>query len=400
MAKYWAKLPPAIISLILSHVSREAAADHTLARYAAVNKDWQYFFEQLTFRYLRLGPDDLQKFETIISIHKERRKWLRAVSFRDRADGSARVGGGLETSPLGHSPSEAVCSLLRLFKKWDCDTSLRLALYLSARTISSLENWRTAFHENAASLHLTNRPYQPEKNGLNYIIGEVPAVKSFSVQYQGREVTSTNTILSLCSTLPGLEELCLQDMDHNNLDTKHLDIAELTTKFPKTLKRLKILRQDGRGTQNVRPSVRLYLIERLIWFGQTTPLEELSITTSENAAEELFGNLRDLIPGPSSSGTFDWPALQSLTLTCSSLKPGARQVAVNRLLHQAGVAALGLPKLRQMLLLSYNTRRLEEVDGIFRYVVGGQGKAIATCFGKLASYLGVLVSVMSLTANV
>lgn len=393
MAKYWATLPPAIIRLILSHVSREAAADHTLARYAAVNKDWQYFFEQLTFSCLDLGPDDLQKFETIVSMHKERRKCLRAVSFRDRADGGARLGGGSEKSLLGHSPSQAICSLLRLLKKWDCDTNLRLALYLSARTTSSLEKWRTAFQEIAATLHSTNGSYQPGKDGLNYTIGEIPAVKSFSVQYQGKEVVSASTILSLCSTIPELEELCLQDLDHNNPHTKHFDVVDLILKLPKTLKRLHILGQYGGGRQNLRRSVRLYFVQRLVWFGMTKRLEELSITTSENVAEELFGNVRYLLPGSpySTIGMLYWPALQSLTLTCSSLKPGAPYAAVNSLLYRAGVAAWCIPKLRQMLLLSYNNRRLGETDGFFRYdVAWEQGKPIATCFGESIKYLSIV----------
>lgn len=90
----WAKLPPAIVGLVLYHVAREAALNHTLARYAAVNKDWQYLFEQFTFRSLNLGPEDLPEFEDMVSTHNDRRKWLRTVLLRvcDRNGAQLDVG--------------------------------------------------------------------------------------------------------------------------------------------------------------------------------------------------------------------------------------------------------------------------------------------------------------------
>lgn len=386
MAYRWATLPPAIISFILNHVARAAAAsDHTLVRCAAVNKDWQYLFEQLTFRHLVIRPDDLSAFETIVSLNSDRRRWLRSVSFHDRADGGADLGDGSEKSLLEHNPSQGVCSLLRILKKWARDSNLRLALYLSARTISSLGRQRgTTFHQNAASLHSANTPRLPEKDGLSHIIEEIPAVKTFSIQYKGDEVNSIHTVLNLCSKLPGLEEFCLQDLDHRKEHTKHFKVAELTRELPTTLKRLHVL---GRGCREPQTVCR-FLVQRLVWFGTKTPLEELSITTSENAAEEFFEDVSNFIPGSSGRWILHWPALQSLTLTCSSLRPDSSHATINRLLHQAGMTALDLPGLRQLLLVSYNTGKIGEIDGLFRYVAGEEGKAIATCFSESAENLG------------
>jgi hypothetical protein len=359
----------------LDHVAQEAVWDHTLARYATVNRDWQYLFEQFTFRNLSLGADDLSDFEKTVSIHSERRKWLQAVTFR--ADG-----GGSERLLPKHDPFQSTFSLLRLLKKWDHNANLHLALYLSAHTTSSLDIQRVlVLHEGAAFLYSTNKPYLLQEDYPGYIIGEIPAVKSFSIQYKGKDVTSTQTAMSLCSKLPGLEELCLQDLGYHEKQAKHFRIAELTPELPTTLKRLHILGQGSTGPQ----STCRFLVQRLVWFGITTPLKELSITTSRNAAEEFFENVRNLTySSTSTSGILHWPALESLTLTCSLLGLGTSRPVVNRFLHQAGIIALGLPRLRELRLLSYSSRRRQEVDGIFRYVIRGQGKATALCSGKLA----------------
>lgn len=383
MAYHWAQLPPAIICLILKHVAQETASHHTLAQYAAVNRDWQYVFEQLTFRSLILGPDDLPKFESIVSTHSERRKWLRVVSFHDFADGGAHLDGGLEELLPERTLSQAVCSLLHLLKKWDRDADLRLVLRLSAPVVSSLGGQRgAALHPSPASLPSTNMPRHPEKDGLSHIIGEILAVKGFAIQYHEEKPISPRTIISLCPRLPELEELCLQDLGHHNADKKHWEIAELTPQFPKNLKRLHVLGQGGKGSK----SACRFLVQRLAWFGMTTPLQELSITTSGHAAEEFFENLKNLATGSSASGTCYWPALQSLTLACSLLEPGAPHSASNRLLHQAGMMALGLPRLRGLRLLSYSTRRKGKVDGFFHYVAKEKGRDTATCSGESAQH--------------
>ncbi|KAG8160021.1 hypothetical protein KVR01_010658 [Diaporthe batatas] len=378
MANYWASLPPGIIGLILSHVAQEAASDHTLARYATVNQNWQYLFEQLTFRSLSLGPDDLSDFELTVSINSERRKWLRAVSFHDRSDGDKS-----ETLVLEHDPSRTVFSLLSLLKKWDHDGNLHLTLYLSAHTTNSLDAQRAAtLHENGSFLHSTIQPRLPKKDFPAHIFGDIPAVKSFSIRYEGKGVTVTRAAISLSSAFPGLEELCLQNCDHHNEHTKHIRIAELVPQLPKTLKRLHILGQGSKGAQST--SACRFLVQRLVWFGMTTQLKALSVTTSGNTAEEFLEAFRNLTSGSvPNSGTLQWPALESLTLTCSLLGQGTPRSIVNRFLHQAGIAALGLPRLRELRFLSYSSRRRGEVNGLFRYVIRSYGEATAACFGEL-----------------
>lgn len=383
MAYHWTTLPPAIAGLILNHVAREAALDHTLARYTAVNRDWQYLFEQFTFRSLNLGHDDLSEFETIVSTHSDRRKWLRAVSFHVVGCDCAHLDNKPAKPPPEHKVSQAVASLLRLLKKLDTDANLRLALCLSAPAVSSPGNGRvTRFHRKSAAIHSANKLHQPEQDGLGHIVDQVPAIKNFSIRYREGQITSSRAVTDLCSMLPQLEELCLQDVHHNNEHTKHFQIAELTPEFPTTLKRLHVLGQGGRDPKGVCR----FLVQRLIWFGMTTRLQELSITTSGNAAEEFFENLRNPAHGSPNGRTCHWPALQSLTLTCSLLKLGIPHAAVNRLLHQAGMAALDLPRLRELRLLAYNTRKRGQVDGFFRYVAKGQEKNIATCFGESEQY--------------
>lgn len=366
MANDWATLPSAIIGLILSHVAREAAAHHTLARYAAVNKDWQYLFEQLTFRSINLGPDDLAKFETIVAIHFQRREWVREVTFHDCADVGAHLDGGPANHAPEIKPSEALSSLLLLLNKWNWLAKLRLTISFSAPTATA-----------TALVRRRKATYHRAENFPSCLTWEVPAIKSFSVQYFERIVT-TSTVMNLCSKMPELEELYLQDLNHQNDHNKHSKIAELIRYFPTNLRGLHVLGHGGRGPKGVCP----YLVQRLIWFGTTTPLRDLSITTSGDAAEEFFAYPKSLEPEFLSGRTCYWPALQSLTLACSHLRPGTPRASVNRLIHQAGMAALGLPRLRQLRLLSYNIRKHGLIDGLFHYVAKGQGRDIATCFGE------------------
>lgn len=383
MANHWATLPPAIIGLVLNHVAREAAMDHTLARYAAVNKDWQYLFEQFTFRSINLSENDLPKFGTLISTHSDRRKWLRTVSFHVVDCACVHLDGGAAKSLPEYKVSQAVASLLCLLETWDTDGNLRLTLCFSAPTSSSPESGRgTRSHRKSAAIHSVDRLHQSEKDALGHSIEQILAIKSFSIRYREGSITSSRALIKLCSKLPGLEELCLQDVHHHNEHIKYFQIAELTPKFPTTLKRLHVLGQGGKDSKGVCR----FLVQRLVWFGMRTRLQELSITTSENAAEEFFENLRNFGHGSSNGRTCHWPALQSLTLTCSLLKPGTPHAAINRLLHQGGMAALDLPMLQELRLLSYNTRKWGEIDGLFRYVVKGQKKDIATCFGESAQY--------------
>lgn len=362
MTHDWATLPSAVVGLILSHVTQEAAAHHNLVRYATVNKDWQYLFEQLTFRSMNLGPDDLAKFETIVAIHRQRRKWVREVTFHDRADVGAHLDGGSANHAPETKLSEAFWSLLTLLEKWNWDAKLRLTLSFSAPTAT------------ATGLDKRRKTTYPCPSPL---IWEVPAIKSMSVQYSERIVT-TSTVMNLCSKMPELEELYLQDLDHKNDHNKHFKIAELIRYFPTTLRRLHVLGHGGRDPAGVCP----FLVQRLIWFGITAPLRDLSITTSGDAAEEFFEYPKSPRFGSPSGGTYYCTTLQSLTLACSQLRPGTPHASVNRIIHQAGMAALGLPRLRELWLLSYSTRNPGGVDGFFHYVSGGQGRDTATCFGE------------------
>lgn len=366
MTHEWATLPSAVTGLILNHVARDAAAHHNLARCATVNKDWQYLFEQLTFRSMNLGPDDLPKFETLVAIHRQRRKWVREVTFHDRADVGAHLDGGSANHAPETKLSEAFWSLLLLLEKWDWDAKLRLTLSFSAPTATA-----------AALARRREATYHRTENLPSCLIWKVRAIKSMSVQYSERIVT-TSTAMNLCSKMPELEELYLQDLDHENDHNKHFEIAELIRYFPTTLRRLHVLGHGGRDPAGVCP----FLVQRLIWFGITTPLRDLSITTSGDAAKEFFEYPKSPRSGSPSGGTYYCTTLQSLTLACSQLRPGTPRASVNRVIHQAGMAALGLPRLRELRLLSYNTRKQGLIDGFFHYVAKRQGRDIATCFGE------------------
>lgn len=192
-----------------------------------MNRDWQYLFEQFTCRSLNVGHDDLPESETMVSIHSDRRKWLRAVSFHVVDCECAHLDHKTAKPPSEHQVSQAVASLLRLLKKGDIDANLCLALCLSAPTASSPGSKRvTRFHREYAALHSIERLRQTEKDGLGHIVRQIPAIKSFSIRYREEQTISCRAVIDLCSQLPELEELCLQDIHHQNEHTKHFQIAK------------------------------------------------------------------------------------------------------------------------------------------------------------------------------
>ncbi|ROW10253.1 hypothetical protein VMCG_02058 [Cytospora schulzeri] len=283
MASTWTSLPLAIRILILNNIAREAAFDHTLTQYVAVSRDWQYFFEQLTFRSLCLGPDDLPEFDRIL--WGTRRRWLRRLSF------------GVQ--------------------------------------------------------------------------GEAPITASLFTGYRKQQPIGTHTALNL-SKFYRLQELCIQvpdacqALEAHDQTRCHQEVATLIPGLPASLKRLHILGIGGDDPTRVCRSV----VRRSAWLAfMVTPVEELSVTTSRNAAEEFFEPL-PVLRGGLIVGEFHWPGLQSLTLACSLLRPEASHPEVNRFLHKAGISALHMPELRRLQMYSRDTfANKDEVDGFFQYFV-------------------------------
>lgn len=288
---------------------------------------------------------------------------------------------GSTTTLPEHRPPQAACSTLRLRRKWDKDNKLRLVLDIPGPTTSSHDERREeTARRDAVSIHPAEMSRQPEKDSLSPILGETSTVKSLVVKYGEGDEASIREVMSLCSRLPELEELCFRNVWARMDYSKYRQIAESATDFPTTLKRLHVL---GRGRQDPEGVCR-FLVHRLARFGVATGLEELSITTSDSAARMLVLYLRGLTPGPPAGEICHWPALRSLTLTSCEVGPRITNVFANRALHHAGMVALDLPGLRELRLVSYHPKRREEIDGLFYYNVKGEGRDGAVCFGKSA----------------
>lgn len=298
-------------------------------------------------------------------------------------DDNAHLDGGSAISPPEHAPPQAACSPLRLRRKWGKDTKLRLVLDIPAPTTSSQSERRgESVHRDAVSIHPAEMSRQPEKDGLSQMLGETSTVKDLCVKYGEGDQAGVREVIRLCSRLPELEELCFRNVRGRMDYSKYFQIADSTTELPTTLKRLHVL---GRGRQDPETVCR-FLIHRLARFGMATGLQELSITTSDCAARVLLGYLRGLTPGPPAGEICHWPALRSLTLTSWEVGPRIINVAANRALHHAGMVALDLPGLRELRLVSYHPKRRKEIDGLFYYIVKGEGRDTAVCFGKSAQY--------------
>lgn len=298
-------------------------------------------------------------------------------------DDNAHLDEGSSISLSEQRPPQAACSPLRLRRKWDKDSKLRLVLDIPAPTTSSHDERRgETVHRDAVSIYPAEMSRQPEKDGLSQILGETSTVKNLCVKYGEGDEASIREVMSLCSRLPELEELCFQNVQSRMDYSKYSQIAKSAAEFPKTLKRLHVL---GRGHQDPEGVCR-FLIHRLARFGMATGLEELSITTSDSAARVLVMYLRGLTPGPPAGEICHWPALRSLTLTSWEVGPRITSVYANRALHHAGMVALDLPGLRELRLVSYHPKRRKEIDGLFYYIVKGEGRDGAVCFGKSTQY--------------
>lgn len=76
---HWERLPSIVQQAVLSELAEDYNR-HSLedkrcrADYAAVNLQWQEFFENLNFNKLVLRPSDLKSFEEIVTRRSHRRK--------------------------------------------------------------------------------------------------------------------------------------------------------------------------------------------------------------------------------------------------------------------------------------------------------------------------------------
>lgn len=85
----WTSLPVEIRQKILSHVSlpasrtgHEALGSPKVARFTAVCREWQVFFESCTFRRLVLNPDSLGEFDAIVKQNDARLGYIRKLWLR------------------------------------------------------------------------------------------------------------------------------------------------------------------------------------------------------------------------------------------------------------------------------------------------------------------------------
>lgn len=85
----WVSLPIELRHMILSLVSLPARVERSdrdgsprTARYAAVSREWQLFFEARTFRRLVLGTDPVDAFRAIVERDSTRLGYIRKLWLR------------------------------------------------------------------------------------------------------------------------------------------------------------------------------------------------------------------------------------------------------------------------------------------------------------------------------
>ncbi|EKG12146.1 F-box domain cyclin-like protein, partial [Macrophomina phaseolina MS6] len=118
------QLPPELISVIVSHLDREA-----IGPYASLSRQWQVAVESITFRHLRLDSTDLNQFQRRLSI-QHRRAALETLDYFASLpaysdDRCAKVERRREREANNAAFTEAVNSLFTMLKNWEEDGNHR-----------------------------------------------------------------------------------------------------------------------------------------------------------------------------------------------------------------------------------------------------------------------------------
>lgn len=118
------QLPPELISVIVSHLDREA-----IGPYASLSRQWQVAVESITFRHLRLDSTDLNQFQRRLSI-QHRRAALETLDYFASLpaysdDRCAKVERRREREANNAAFTEAVNSLFTILKNWEEDGNHR-----------------------------------------------------------------------------------------------------------------------------------------------------------------------------------------------------------------------------------------------------------------------------------
>ncbi|RYO96980.1 hypothetical protein DL764_007381 [Monosporascus ibericus] len=391
----------------------------SLARYAAVCKEWQAFFEKILYRRLVLKQTCLDEFDKVVRRRKGlvQHIWLRI----ELGTYSCPACMGFE-DPLRHTADETVNeALMKLFlilSTWvkpDVTPHGGLTLEISIYSPSdSQHNFSGDLHlgpdpfeteEDERQRFRTHDPYHGWRQGRRLdrpniaaissllttispeVREELPSVKvvtSFILRRQTRRALSTESLQKIFKSLPGLECInyepwreffrwprYLQDPGYQNI---------ILTSLPETLKALTIF-EDFNEDYNI---VHCFNYSTREWL---YPPELVRTPNPSVGAALAYRSLS--LERFSASNMVDandffracepnwaWDNLTSLTLTSRLLtlcKP--HLLPINKMLVDAGTAALRMPHLRTLVIWNGMKRNA----CAFRYQVTANSTTLGWC---------------------
>ena len=386
----WNRLPTEIRLLILE----ELVDDKPLSRYAAVNKEWQYFFEPRTFRSLRLLAPCLNDFDCILTT--KRRRYVRHIWFRTELETTRRWGvTWLNSVANRRAFARGMLCLFRILAGWQQQEvdSGGITLELGAScpddpmyAVEDSTSKKTSGLDLPVDSQTLETVYQIEPIQTNQGPLGIPV---FPDAYGGRlceesrasspsliSLPDLGFITGLClrrqryhtffvpvvraivEKLPGLRRITYEPWRGGPADaflgTTCGLMIELVLSLKPSLRYLNIF-EDHREFYTSRATERLTTVDdsRLAQHlaEASQDLDLVAVTLSYVVdAQDFFGEFAAPVPKHLSPKLVSgqWRELTSLTLTSNLIRPDSSPRPVSKLLLAAGRAAMKMPRLRVM----------------------------------------------------
>lgn len=373
---------------------------HPLAPYATTSEEWRVFFEQKTFRRLRVLPTCLDEFDRIVT--GRRRPYVRHIWFRielkSRGHGQSskflsEVNKMILTAGLlhlfdiladwleGESNQKGLALELSAFSSIDPDHSMKDAV---PRDIEDLDVWtdsdrsRAIYEGVPSEINRLSVSRSPEHDRIMHCMGtsqlgpfpatdlpEVRVITELCVRRQTYHPLFMASLRDIAEKLPRLRHLTYEPWrkwDDAGLMADAMLFCDVLDALPPTLRSLRIF-EDYEGFHHGRSTPRICTAQP-----RHTHLPHLEVV-SLSFLIDAIDFFTDYISACVLRHTWcEWDNLVSLTLTSNTIRSDAssKPQPINKLLLFAAIAAKDMPRLQVMEI--YNGVGKGE-GGIFRFAV-------------------------------
>ncbi|KAI1374109.1 hypothetical protein F4677DRAFT_461674 [Hypoxylon crocopeplum] len=385
---YWFSFPAKLRLMILEILLQE---HHGLASYASVCKEWQLAVEKKNFRQLKLRRELVKKVWLNIELPKYT---CRSCGFYASESWASRNKSIIR---------KAISKLFSILSTWN-PVGPGITLELSAHSLSDSEHWfknycfgagtkdeDTAFgtgnqevipkwHDPKHGWIDGEQVVTPDGLAISRLFEmvdlrfpepllEFPVVTSFILRRQVRRRLTPSTLRLLFEKLPRLECIIYEPwriwttLIQENYDREYQFMIQAG--LPKTLKRISLF--EDFNDSHITP---LQILRRSILqigpIRHADPKVGTALAHKSRSLEQLSASYivdaRHFFQATQPLWT--WNHLQSLVLTSQLLTHTSNCTEISGLLHDAGVAALSMPKLHTMAI--WNGRKGEACAFIYQ----------------------------------